>query len=303
MFYKPRNPEIKRVYNALSSFIGFEWGWDLFFFEKIGYLWIPVNEAGMANIASCELIDSPEDLFKRCLEESVFTLLAKMNDSQSDFSQNAAEQKAAIRAEWRCVLKQLPEYAELFDQVLGSERTGIIQCARILLRNTDNDYLQEMLQDIIGTQYWNFDLTDVFWLSEEYDLENGACAEYLYPAFLEICDDRIYLLFFALRDIYRDGYDISGFGLADDVKSVSCLGGSINEQVSAFHFCNSETGQMFDMACFGGAFSDDPSQMLQPSYLDLNSLEQPAPNIKTAIKKFSEHFRKYNSSQSITEPK
>lgn len=303
MFYKPRNPEIKRVYNALSSFIGFEWRWDLFFFEKIGYLWIPVNEAGMANIASCELIDSPEDLFKRCLEESVFTLLAKMNDSQSDFSQNAAEQKAAIRAEWRCVLKQLPEYAELFDQVLGSERTGIIQCARILLRNTDNSDFQKLIRDFLGTQYWNFDLTDVFWLSEEYDLENGACAEYLYPAFLEICDDRIYLLFFALRDIYRDGYDISGFGLADDVKSVSCLGGSINEQVSAFHFCNSETGQMFDMACFGGAFSDDPSQMLQPSYLDLNSLEQPAPNIKTAIKKFSEHFRKHNSSQSITEPK
>ena len=94
------------------------------------------------------------------------------------------------------VLKQQPEYAELFDQVLESERTGIIQCARILLRNTDNSDLQKLIQDFLGTQYWNFDLTDVFWLSEEYDLENGACAEYLYPAFLEICDDRTYLLFF-----------------------------------------------------------------------------------------------------------
>ena len=286
MFYKPCNPEIRRVDDALSGFKGFEWGWDLFFYEKIGYLWIPVNEAGMANISSCELIDSPEDLFKRCLEESIFTLLA----TKSDFSQNAAEQKAAIRTEWEYVLKQLPEYAELFDQVLESERTGIIQCARILLRNTDNSDLQKLIQDFLGTQYWNFDLTDVFWLSEEYDLENGACAEYLYPdpAFLEICDDRTYLLFFALRDIYRDGYDISGFGLVDDV-------GSINEQISAFHFCNSETGQMFDMACFGGAFADDPSQMLQPSYLDVKGVQQPAPNIKTAIEKYGKHFRKYNS--------
>ncbi len=290
MFYKPRNPEIKRVYNALSSFIGFEWGWDLFFFEKIGYLWIPVNEAGMANIASCELIDSPEDLFKRCLEESVFTLLAKMNDSQSDFSQNAAEQKAAIRAEWRCVLKQLPEYAELFDQVLGSERTGIIQCARILLRNTDNDYLQEMLQDIIGTQYWNFDDMDLFRLSHEYDLESGACAEDLYSAVLESLPESsecIYLLYYALKRICEDGYNISGFGLVEIP----------NEDT--FCFCNSETDQAFDMV----AFNNDDLSQLQPGYLDLNSLEQPAPNIKTAIKKFSEHFRKYNSSQSITEPK
>lgn len=290
MFYKPRNPEIKRVYNALSSFIGFEWRWDLFFFEKIGYLWIPVNEAGMANIASCELIDSPEDLFKRCLEESVFTLLAKMNDSQSDFSQNAAEQKAAIRAEWGCVLKQLPEYAELFDQVLGSERTGIIQCARILLRNTDNDYLQEMLQDIIGTQYWNFDDMDLFRLSHEYDLESGACAEDLYSAVLESLPESsecIYLLYYALKRICEDGYNISGFGLVEiPIEDTFC-------------FCNSETDQAFDMVAFN---SDDLSQ-LQPGYLDLNSLEQPAPNIKTAIKKFSEHFRKYNSSQSITEPK
>ncbi len=290
MFYKPRNPEIKRVYNALSSFIGFEWGWDLFFFEKIGYLWIPVNEAGMANIASCELIDSPEDLFKRCLEESVFTLLAKMNDSQSDFSQNAAEQKAAIRAEWGCVLKQLPEYAELFDQVLGSERTGIIQCARILLRNTDNDYLQEMLQDIIGTQYWNFDDMDLFRLSHEYDLESGACAEDLYSAVLESLPESsecIYLLYYALKRICEDGYNISGFGLVEIP----------NEDT--FCFCNSETDQAFDMV----AFNNDDLSQLQPGYLDLNSLEQPAPNIKTAIKKFSEHFRKYNSSQSITEPK
>ena len=290
MFYKPRNPEIKRVYNALSSFIGFEWGWDLFFFEKIGYLWIPVNEAGMANIASCELIDSPEDLFKRCLEESVFTLLAKMNDSQSDFSQNAAEQKAAIRAEWRCVLKQLPEYAELFDQVLGSERTGIIQCARILLRNTDNDYLQEMLQDIIGTQYWNFDDMDLFRLSHEYDLESGACAEDLYSAVLESLPESsecIYLLYYALKRICEDGYNISGFGLVEIP----------NEDT--FCFCNSETDQAFDMV----AFNNDDLSQLQPGYLDLNSLEQPAPNIKTAIKKFSEHFRKYNSSQSIAEPK
>lgn len=290
MFYKPRNPEIKRAYNALSSFIGFEWGWDLFFFEKIGYLWIPVNEAGMANIASCELIDSPEDLFKRCLEESVFTLLAKMNDSQSDFSQNAAEQKAAIRAEWRCVLKQLPEYAELFDQVLGSERTGIIQCARILLRNTDNDYLQEMLQDIIGTQYWNFDDMDLFRLSHEYDLESGACAEDLYSAVLESLPESsecIYLLYYALKRICEDGYNISGFGLVEIP----------NEDT--FCFCNSETDQAFDMV----AFNNDDLSQLQPGYLDLNSLEQPAPNIKTAIKKFSEHFRKYNSSQSITEPK
>ena len=290
MFYKPRNPEIKRVYNALSSFIGFEWGWDLFFFEKIGYLWIPVNEAGMANIASCELIDSPEDLFKRCLEESVFTLLAKMNESQSDFSQNATEQKAAIRAEWRCVLKQLPEYAELFDQVLGSERTGIIQCARILLRNTDNDYLQEMLQDIIGTQYWNFDDMDLFRLSHEYDLESGACAEDLYSAVLESLPESsecIYLLYYALKRICEDGYNISGFGLVEIP----------NEDT--FCFCNSETDQAFDMV----AFNNDDLSQLQPGYLDLNSLEQPAPNIKTAIKKFSEHFRKYNSSQSITEPK
>lgn len=290
MFYKPRNPEIKRVYNALSSFIGFEWRWDLFFFEKIGYLWIPVNEAGMANIASCELIDSPEDLFKRCLEESVFTLLAKMNDSQSDFSQNAAEQKAAIRAEWRCVLKQLPEYAELFDQVLGSERTGIIQCARILLRNTDNDYLQEMLQDIIGTQYWNFDDMDLFRLSHEYDLESGACAEDLYSAVLESLPESsecIYLLYYALKRICEDGYNISGFGLVEIP----------NEDT--FCFCNSETDQAFDMV----AFNNDDLSQLQPGYLDLNSLEQLAPNIKTAIKKFSEHFRKYNSSQSITEPK
>ena len=290
MFYKPRNPEIKRAYNALSSFIGFEWGWDLFFFEKIGYLWIPVNEAGMANIASCELIDSPEDLFKRCLEESVFTLLAKMNDSQSDFSQNAAEQKAAIRAEWRCVLKQLPEYAELFDQVLGSERTGIIQCARILLRNTDNDYLQEMLQDIIGTQYWNFDDMDLFRLSHEYDLESGACAEDLYSAVLESLPESsecIYLLYYALKRICEDGYNISGLGLVEIP----------NEDT--FCFCNSETDQAFDMV----AFNNDDLSQLQPGYLDLNSLEQPAPNIKTAIKKFSEHFRKYNSSQSITEPK
>lgn len=290
MFYKPRNPEIKRVYNALSSFIGFEWGWDLFFFEKIEYLWIPVNEAGMANIASCELIDSPEDLFKRCLEESVFTLLAKMNDSQSNFSQNAAEQKAAIRAEWRCVLKQLPEYAELFDQVLGSERTGIIQCARILLRNTDNDYLQEMLQDIIGTQYWNFDDMDLFRLSHEYDLESGACAEDLYSAVLESLPESsecIYLLYYALKRICEDGYNISGFGLVEIP----------NEDT--FCFCNSETDQAFDMV----AFNNDDLSQLQPGYLDLNSLEQPAPNIKTAIKKFSEHFRKYNSSQSITEPK
>lgn len=290
MFYKPRNPEIKRAYNALSSFIGFEWGWDLFFFEKIGYLWIPVNEAGMANIASCELIDSPEDLFKRCLEESVFTLLAKMNDSQSDFSQNAAEQKAAIRTEWRCVLKQLPEYAELFDQVLGSERTGIIQCARILLRNTDNDYLQEMLQDIIGTQYWNFDDMDLFRLSHEYDLESGACAEDLYSAVLESLPESsecIYLLYYALKRICEDGYNISGFGLVEIP----------NEDT--FCFCNSETDQAFDMV----AFNNDDLSQLQPGYLDLNSLEQPAPNIKTAIKKFSEHFRKYNSSQSITEPK
>lgn len=290
MFYKPRNPEIKRVYNALSSFIGFEWRWDLFFFEKIGYLWIPVNEAGMANIASCELIDSPEDLFKRCLEESVFTLLAKMNDSQSDFSQNAAEQKAAIRAEWRCVLKQLPEYAELFDQVLGSERTGIIQCARILLRNTDNDYLQEMLQDIIGTQYWNFDDMDLFRLSHEYDLESGACAEDLYSAVLESLPESsecIYLLYYALKRICEDGYNISGFGLVEIP----------NEDT--FCFCNSETDQAFDMV----AFNNDDLSQLQPGYLDLNSLEQPAPNIKTAIKKFSEHFRKHNSSQSITEPK
>ena len=290
MFYKPRNPEIKRVNNALSSFIGFEWGWDLFFFEKIGYLWIPVNEAGMANIASCELIDSPEDLFKRCLEESVFTLLAKMNDSQSDFSQNAAEQKAAIRAEWRCVLKQLPEYAELFDQVLGSERTGIIQCARILLRNTDNDYLQEMLQDIIGTQYWNFDDMDLFRLSHEYDLESGACAEDLYSAVLESLPESsecIYLLYYALKRICEDGYNISGFGLVEIP----------NEDT--FCFCNSETDQAFDMV----AFNNDDLSQLQPGYLDLNSLEQPAPNIKTAIKKFSEHFRKYNSSQSIAEPK
>lgn len=290
MFYKPRNPEIKRAYNALSSFIGFEWGWDLFFFEKIGYLWIPVNEVGMANIASCELIDSPEDLFKRCLEESVFTLLAKMNDSQSDFSQNAAEQKAAIRAEWRCVLKQLPEYAELFDQVLGSERTGIIQCARILLRNTDNDYLQEMLQDIIGTQYWNFDDMDLFRLSHEYDLESGACAEDLYSAVLESLPESsecIYLLYYALKRICEDGYNISGFGLVEIP----------NEDT--FCFCNSETDQAFDMV----AFNNDDLSQLQPGYLDLNSLEQPAPNIKTAIKKFSEHFRKYNSSQSITEPK
>lgn len=290
MFYKPRSPEIKRVYNALSSFIGFEWGWDLFFFEKIGYLWIPVNEAGMANIASCELIDSPEDLFKRCLEESVFTLLAKMNDSQSDFSQNAAEQKAAIRAEWRCVLKQLPEYAELFDQVLGSERTGIIQCARILLRNTDNDYLQEMLQDIIGTQYWNFDDMDLFRLSHEYDLESGACAEDLYSAVLESLPESsecIYLLYYALKRICEDGYNISGFGLVEIP----------NEDT--FCFCNSETDQAFDMV----AFNNDDLSQLQPGYLDLNSLEQLAPNIKTAIKKFSEHFRKYNSSQSITEPK
>lgn len=290
MFYKPRNPEIKRVYNALSSFIGFEWRWDLFFFEKIGYLWIPVNEAGMANIASCELIDSPEDLFKRCLEESVFTLLAKMNDSQSDFSQNAAEQKAAIRAEWGCVLKQLPEYAELFDQVLGSERTGIIQCARILLRNTDNDYLQEMLQDIIGTQYWNFDDMDLFRLSHEYDLESGACAEDLYSAVLESLPESsecIYLLYYALKRICEDGYNISGFGLVEIP----------NEDT--FCFCNSETDQAFDMV----AFNNDDLSQLQPGYLDLNSLEQPAPNIKTAIKKFSEHFRKYNSSQSIAEPK
>ena len=290
MFYKPRNPEIKRVYNALSSFIGFEWGWDLFFFEKIGYLWIPVNEAGMANIASCELIDSPEDLFKRCLEESVFTLLAKMNDSQSDFSQNAAEQKAAIRAEWRCVLKQLPEYAELFDQVLGSERTGIIQCARILLRNTDNDYLQEMLQDIIGTQYWNFDDMDLFRLSHEYDLESGACAEDLYSAVLESLPESsecIYLLYYALKRICEDGYNISGFGLVEIPNG------------DTFCFCNSETDQAFDMV----AFNNDDLSQLQPGYLDLNSLEQPAPNIKTAIKKFSEHFRKYNSSQSIAEPK
>ena len=290
MFYKPRNPEIKRVYNTLSSFIGFEWGWDLFFFEKIGYLWIPVNEAGMANIASCELIDSPEDLFKRCLEESVFTLLAKMNDSQSDFSQNATEQKAAIRAEWRCVLKQLPEYAELFDQALGSERTGIIQCARILLRNTDNDYLQEMLQDIIGTQYWNFDDMDLFRLSHEYDLESGACAEDLYSAVLESLPESsecIYLLYYALKRICEDGYNISGFGLVEIP----------NEDT--FCFCNSETDQAFDMV----AFNNDDLSQLQPGYLDLNSLEQPAPNIKTAIKKFSEHFRKYNSSQSITEPK
>ena len=290
MFYKPRNPEIKRVYNALSSFIGFEWGWDLFLFEKIGYLWIPVNEAGMANIASCELIDSPEDLFKRCLEEAVFTLLAKMNDSQSDFSQNATEQKAAIRAEWRCVLKQLPEYAELFDQVLGSERTGIIQCARILLRNTDNDYLQEMLQDIIGTQYWNFDDMDLFRLSHEYDLESGACAEDLYSAVLESLPESsecIYLLYYALKRICEDGYNISGFGLVEIP----------NEDT--FCFCNSETDQAFDMV----AFNNDDLSQLQPGYLDLNSLEQPAPNIKTAIKKFSEHFRKYNSSQSITEPK
>lgn len=290
MFYKPRNPEIKRVYNALSSFIGFEWRWDLFFFEKIGYLWIPVNEAEMANIASCELIDSPEDLFKRCLEESVFTLLAKMNDSQSDFSQNAAEQKAAIRAEWRCVLKQLPEYAELFDQVLGSERTGIIQCARILLRNTDNDYLQEMLQDIIGTQYWNFDDMDLFRLSHEYDLESGACAEDLNSAVLESLPESsecIYLLYYALKRICEDGYNISGFGLVEIP----------NEDT--FCFCNSETDQAFDMV----AFNNDDLSQLQPGYLDLNSLEQPAPNIKTAIKKFSEHFRKYNSSQSITEPK
>ena len=290
MFYKPRNPEIKRVYNALSSFIGFEWRWDLFFFEKIGYLWIPVNEAEMANIASCELIDSPEDLFKRCLEESVFTLLAKMNDSQSDFSQNAAEQKAAIRAEWRCVLKQLPEYAELFDQVLGSERTGIIQCARILLRNTDNDYLQEMLQDIIGTQYWNFDDMDLFRLSHEYDIESGACAEDLNSAVLESLPESsecIYLLYYALKRICEDGYNISGFGLVEIP----------NEDT--FCFCNSETDQAFDMV----AFNNDDLSQLQPGYLDLNSLEQPAPNIKTAIKKFSEHFRKYNSSQSITEPK
>ena len=290
MFYKPRNPEIKRVYNALSSFIGFEWGWDLFFFEKIGYLWIPVNETGMANIASCELIDSLEDLFKRCLEESVFTLLAKMNDSQSDFSQNAAEQKAAIRAEWGCVLKQLPEYAELFDQVLGSERTGIIQCARILLRNTDNDYLQEMLQDIIGTQYWNFDDMDLFRLSHEYDLESGACAEDLYSAVLESLPESsecIYLLYYALKRICEDGYNISGFGLVEIP----------NEDT--FCFCNFETDQAFDMV----AFNNDDLSQLQPGYLDLNSLEQPAPNIKTAIKKFSEHFRKYNSSQSITEPK
>lgn len=290
MFYKPRNPEIKRVYNALSSFIGFEWGWDLFFFEKIGYLWMPVNEAGMANIASCELIDSPEDLFKRCLEESVFTLLAKMNESQSDFSQNATEQKAAIRAEWRCVLKQLPEYAELFDQVLGSERTGIIQCARILLRNTDNDYLQEMLQDIIGTQYWNFDDMDLFRLSHEYDLESGACAEDLYSAVLESLPESsecIYLLYYALKRICEDGYNISGFGLVEIP----------NEDT--FCFCNSETDQAFDMV----AFNNDDLSQLQPGYLDLNSLEQPAPNIKTAIKKFSEHFRKYNSSQSIAEPK
>ena len=261
-----------------------------FFFEKIEYLWIPVNEAGMANIASCELIDSPEDHFKRCLEESVFTLLAKMNDSQSNFSQNAAEQKAAIRAEWRCVLKQLPEYAELFDQVLGSERTGIIQCARILLRNTDNDYLQEMLQDIIGTQYWNFDDMDLFRLSHEYDLESGACAEDLYSAVLESLPESsecIYLLYYALKRICEDGYNISGFGLVEIP----------NEDT--FCFCNFETDQAFDMV----AFNNDDLSQLQPGYLDLNSLEQPAPNIKTAIKKFSEHFRKYNSSQSITEPK
>lgn len=276
MAYKPNNREIVKMQDALSSFMGFEWGWDLFFYNKIGYLWLPVNGKGMINITSCELIESPKELFKRCVEESIFTLL---NAPKSDFPQNATEQKAAIRAEWEPVLNNLPKYRDLFDQILESERTNIIQCARIILRNTDDDYLQKLLQDIIGTQYWTFDDMDLLRLSYEYYLDCGVSAEYLYSAILESLTRQnkecLYRLHFALKRICEDGYDISGFGLID-----------IPDE-DIFYFCNSETDQVFDMV----AFNSEDLSLLQPGYLDLNSVEQPAPDIKTAIEKYTEHFK------------
>lgn len=285
MFFKPSNPELQVTSFYLSPFTGFEWGWDLFFFDKIGYLWLPVNEKGMAEITSCELIESPEELFKRCLEESIFTLLARMNELKSNFPQKAAEQKAAIRTEWEPVLKKLPnEYTDLFNQVLESERTNIIQCARILLRNTDDDYLQKLLGDIIGTQYWPFD--DIAWLKyacHEYDQGNGLCAEDLYSGLIESLperrNERLYLLYYALKRICEDGYDISGFGLVDIPIE------------DTFYFSNylsnPESEQVFDMV----AFNDDDLSQLQPSYLDLNNVQKPAPDIKTAIEKYAEHFK------------
>ena len=68
-----------------------------------------------------------------------------MNDSQSDFSQNAAEQKAAIRAEWGCVLKQLPEYAELFDQDVY-KRQGQLRAEG----NTQYDLVPCIVVDVQG---------------------------------------------------------------------------------------------------------------------------------------------------------
>ena len=285
MFFKPNNREILATSFYLSSFTGFEWGWDLFFFDKIGYLWLPVNEKGMAEITSCELIESPEELFKRCLEESIFTLLAKMNDPQSDIFQNAAGQKAAIRTEWEPVLKKLPdEYTDLFNKVLESERTNIIQCARILLRNTDDDYLQKLLQDIIGTHYWPFD--NMGWLKyacHEYDLDDGVCAEDLYSGLIESLpeqgNERLYLLYYALKRICEDGYDISGFGLVDiPIEDTFYFSN---------YFSNPEKEQVFDMV----AFNDDDLSQLQPSYLDLNNVQKPAPDIKTAIERYAEHFK------------
>lgn len=283
MIYKPKNQEIAWMDDALSSFMGFEWGWDLFFYKKIGYLWHPITEDRIAGNDLCELIESPEELFKRCLEESIFTLLAKMNAPKSDFPQNAAEQKAAIRAEWEPVLSKLPEYTDLFNQVLGSERTNIIQCARILLRNTDNTDLQDMLQDIVGTQYWTFDNMELFRFSCEYDLNSGVCAEDLYSALLESLPERngecIYLLYYALKRICEDGYDISGFGLVDiPIEDTFYFSN---------YFSNPETEQVFDIV----SFNDNNLSQMQPSYLDLNNVQRPAPDIKTAIKKYAEHFR------------
>ena len=256
MAYKPNNKEIAKMRDALSSFMGYEWGWDLFFYNKIGYLWLPVNVKGMINITSCELIESPKELFKRCVEESIFTLL---NAPKSDFPKNATEQKAAIRAKWEPVLNNLPKYRDLFDQVLDSERTNIIQCARIILRNTDDDYLQKLLQDIIGTQYWTFDDMDLLRLSCEYYLDCGVSAEYLYSAVLESLTRQnkecLYRLHFALKRICEDGYDISGFGLVDIPVE------------DTFYFCNPETNQVFDMV----AFNDNDISQLQPGYLDLEA--------------------------------
>lgn len=124
-----------------------------------------------------ERIDSSEDFFRWYIEDAVFILFEEMSeDKKKNRILNIAELKAKVRDFLNpYFLKTLPEYAPIIEQVMTSERTNILLCAKTLLRYSKNNTIQKRLKDIIGKQYTVKNRAD-------YD-------ETLYSALKHICEE------------------------------------------------------------------------------------------------------------------